>query len=272
MFEHREGHPAPPGAGTASRLPRGHGSLALSITGRDRFRPIARARHRNARLHARQRPDRRCLSIVRVTRHHPVLGLPLVCRAATIVSLYRSHRRDRFRPIARAIDIENGDCARSTAAGPPMFEHREGHPAPSGAGTASRLSSRTTIVSVYRSHRRGRFRDDARHRNRQLCALDWRPDRRCLMEHREAHPAPPGAGTASRLPRGHDRLALSLTVRRDRPFSTRTGRYIDIEMGLRARLRPDRRCVSIVRATRHHPVLAQPLACRAFTVVSLHRS
>ena len=32
MFEHREGHPAPPGAGTASRLPRGHGSLALSIT------------------------------------------------------------------------------------------------------------------------------------------------------------------------------------------------------------------------------------------------
>ena len=97
MFEHREGHPAPPGAGTASRLPRGHGSLALSITGRDRFRPIARARHRNARLHARQRPDRRCLSIVRVTRHHPVLGLPLVCRAATIVSLYRSHRRDRFR-------------------------------------------------------------------------------------------------------------------------------------------------------------------------------
>ena len=73
MFEHREGHPAPPGAGTASRLPRGHGSLALSITGRDRFRPIARARHRNARLHARQRPDRRCLSIVRVTRHHPVL-------------------------------------------------------------------------------------------------------------------------------------------------------------------------------------------------------
>ena len=106
-----------------------------------------------------------------------------------------------------------------------MFEHREGHPAPSGAGTASRLSSRTTIVSVYRSHRRGRFRDDARHRNRQLCALDWRPDRRCLMEHREAHPAPPGAGTASRLPRGHDRLALSLTVRRDRPFSTRTGRY-----------------------------------------------
>ena len=121
-------------------MPHGHGSLALSITGRDRFRPIARARHRNARLHARQRPDRRCLSIVRVTRHHPVLGLPLVCRAATIVSLYRSHRRDRFRPIARAIDIEIGDCARSTAAGPPMFEHREGHPAPSGAGTASRLS------------------------------------------------------------------------------------------------------------------------------------
>ena len=32
MFEHRQGHLAPPGAGTASRLPRGHGSLALSIT------------------------------------------------------------------------------------------------------------------------------------------------------------------------------------------------------------------------------------------------
>ena len=27
MCEHCEGHPAPPGAGTASRLPRGHGSL-----------------------------------------------------------------------------------------------------------------------------------------------------------------------------------------------------------------------------------------------------
>jgi hypothetical protein len=32
MFEHREGHPAPSGAGTASRLSRGHVSLALSIT------------------------------------------------------------------------------------------------------------------------------------------------------------------------------------------------------------------------------------------------
>ena len=32
MFEHRGGHPAPPGARTASRLPHSHGSLALSIT------------------------------------------------------------------------------------------------------------------------------------------------------------------------------------------------------------------------------------------------
>ena len=31
MFEHREGRPAPPGAGTASRVPHGRGSLALSI-------------------------------------------------------------------------------------------------------------------------------------------------------------------------------------------------------------------------------------------------
>ena len=30
MIEHRHGHPEPSGAGTASRLPRGHGSLALS--------------------------------------------------------------------------------------------------------------------------------------------------------------------------------------------------------------------------------------------------
>jgi hypothetical protein len=40
------------------------------------------------RLRARLRPGRRCLSIVRVTRHHPVLGRSLVCRAATVVSLY----------------------------------------------------------------------------------------------------------------------------------------------------------------------------------------
>jgi hypothetical protein len=32
MFEHRGGHPATPDAGEASRLPRDHGSLALSIT------------------------------------------------------------------------------------------------------------------------------------------------------------------------------------------------------------------------------------------------
>jgi hypothetical protein len=71
---------------------------------------------------------------VRVTRHHPVLGQPLVCRAATVVSLYRSQTRPRF----DELDIEIA-TARSTAAGPPMFEHREGHPAPPGAGTASRL-------------------------------------------------------------------------------------------------------------------------------------
>ena len=45
------------------------------------------------RLRARLRPVHRCLSIVRVTRHRPVLGQPLVCRAATIVSLYRSQAR-----------------------------------------------------------------------------------------------------------------------------------------------------------------------------------
>ena len=43
--------------------------------------------------HARQRLDRRCLSIVRVTRHHAVVGQPLVCRAAAVVSLYRYRSR-----------------------------------------------------------------------------------------------------------------------------------------------------------------------------------
>ena len=70
-----------------------------------------------------------------VTRHRPVLGQPLVCRAATVVSLYRSLTDAA---VLNELDIEIATAC-STAAGPPMFEHREGHPAPPGAGIASRL-------------------------------------------------------------------------------------------------------------------------------------
>ena len=58
-------------------------------------------RHRNATVRARLRPDRRCLSIVGGTRHHPVLGQPLVCRAATLVvapSFDHGHASQPARP------------------------------------------------------------------------------------------------------------------------------------------------------------------------------
>ena len=64
--------------------------------------------------------------------HHPVLGQPLVCRMAAVVSLYRSSQTASVFD-GGYIKTPKCDCARSTAAGPPTFEHREGHPAPPGA-------------------------------------------------------------------------------------------------------------------------------------------
>ena len=49
-----------------------------------------RPRHRNVRLRAQTRPVYRCLSILRVTRHHPLVGQPLACRSGAVVSLHRS--------------------------------------------------------------------------------------------------------------------------------------------------------------------------------------
>ena len=101
-----------------------------------------------------------------------------------------------------------------------MFEHREGHPLPPDAGTAARLSRGHNSPAL--SLTDANVFDDARHRNATARSTAAGPP---MFEHRDGHAAPAGAGTASRLPRGHDRLALSLTVRRDRPFLTRTGRY-----------------------------------------------
>ena len=91
-----------------------------------------------------------------------------------------------------------------------MFEHREGHPAPPGAGTASRLPRGHGSLALYRSitDGRDRFRRRYRHRNATVPSTAAGPP---MFEHREGHPAPPGAGTASSLPRGHGSLALSIT-------------------------------------------------------------
>ena len=102
MFEHHEGHPAPPGAGIASRLPRRHSSLALPITDG----AFSRLVNNEMRLRARLRPGRRCLSIVRVTRHHPVLGRSLVCRAATVVLLYTLLITHTGATVSRLVNIE----------------------------------------------------------------------------------------------------------------------------------------------------------------------
>ena len=106
--------------------------------------------------------------------------------------------------------------ARSTAAGPLMFEHRGGHPAPPDPGTASRLprdhgSLALSITDALPLGLLSRARTHAHTWNRIATARS----RRCgrpgtpMIEHRHGHPEPSGAGTASRLPRGHGSLALS---------------------------------------------------------------
>ena len=87
-----------------------------------------------------------------------------------------------------------------------MFEHRQGHLAPPGAGTASRLPRGHGSLAL--SITDATVSDDARHRNATVPSSAAGPP---MFEHREGHPAPPGAGTASRLPRGHGSLALSIT-------------------------------------------------------------
>jgi hypothetical protein len=87
----------------------------------------ARAETLKCDLRARLRPDRRCLSIVGATRHRPVLGQPLVCRTATVVSLYRSRTR-QFTTSVRAIldciwtvhDVDNPSAPTRSSA----FRHR----------------------------------------------------------------------------------------------------------------------------------------------------
>ena len=154
--------------------------------------------------HTPLRPDRRCLSIVRVTWHRPVLGQPLVCRAATVVSLYRSQTR----PFPTTLDIEMRLCPR------------------------------------------------------------LRPDRRCLSIVRVTRRRPVlGQPLVCRAA-----TVVSLYIDRSQTDATVFDDAIDIEMRLCPRLRPDRRCLSIVRVTRHRPVLGQPLVCRAATVVSHYRS
>ena len=114
-----------------------------------------RPRHRNVRLRAQTRPVYRCLSILRVTRHHVLVGQPLACRSGAVVSLHRSTIAFR----------EPRPTARTRSTGP-------------------------------------------RHRNVRLRAQAW----------------------------------------------------------------PVYRCLSIVRATQHHPLVGQPLVCRSGAVVSLHHS
>ena len=109
------------------------------------------------------------MSIVRVTQHHPVLGQPLVCRAATVVSLYPSQTASVFD--GGYIKTPKCDCARSTAAKPPTFEHREGHPVAPGAGTASRVPHGHGSLAL--SITDGvRFRRLYKNIEMRLCALD----------------------------------------------------------------------------------------------------
>ena len=102
------------------------------LTGEHTYSPRAPAIERDAEtlkcdLRARLRPDRRCLSIVGATRHRPVLGQPLVCRTATVVSLYRSRTR-QFTTSVRAIldciwtvhDVDNPSAPTRSSA----FRHR----------------------------------------------------------------------------------------------------------------------------------------------------
>jgi hypothetical protein len=144
MFEHREGHPTPPGAGTVSRLPRGHGSLALySIDHTHRCDRFAARKHRNATTrstaagppmfeHREGHPAPPGAGTAsRSPRGHGSLALPI-----TIATVWDDARH-------------RNATARSTAARPPMFEHREGHSAPPGAGTASRSPRSHGSLALY---------------------------------------------------------------------------------------------------------------------------
>ena len=114
-------------------------------------RPTARTRstgprHRNVRLRAQAWPVYRCLSIVRPTQHHPLVGQPLVCRSGASRLAPSQHNHNHFlraqcthRTCPRGCPSKCAP-ARSSAAGVPIFEHREGHPASPAGGTASRVS------------------------------------------------------------------------------------------------------------------------------------
>ena len=123
-------------------------------------RPTARTRstgprHRNVRLRAQAWPVYRCLSIVRPTQHHPLVGQPLVCRSGASRLAPSQHNHNHFlraqcthRTCPRGCPSKCAP-ARSSAAGVPIFEHREGHPASPAGGTASRVSIGCSRLAPY---------------------------------------------------------------------------------------------------------------------------
>ena len=161
------------------------------------------------------------MSILRVTRHHVLVGQPLACRSGAVVSLHRSTIAFR----------EPRPTARTRSTGP-------------------------------------------RHRNVRLRAQAW-PVYRCLSIVRatQHHPlvGQPLVCRSGAVVSLH-RSTIIITFCEHSAHTARVRGAAHRNVRLRAQARPVYRYLSIVRATQHHPLVGQPLVCRSGAVVSLHCS
>ena len=145
-------------------------------------------------LRARLRPDRRCLSIVGATRHRPVLGQPLVCRTATVVSLYRSRTR-QFTTSVRAIldciwtvhDVDNPSAPTRSSA----FRHRVEGSLPRKA-TSPNLNSKRKPEQSGPEQQRSRFlcqKEQGFFLAKGICQLSMREFRHKLVSQLSSYSA-----------------------------------------------------------------------------------
>ena len=101
-------------------------------------------------LHAHTRPGSGCLSIVKLSRHHSVVGRSLIHRSepltwprATISVTLGAFLNQLVRPIREHI----WRSTRVGAVGWPVFEHREAVPTPLGGGTIAHSPIRTAHLA-----------------------------------------------------------------------------------------------------------------------------
>ena len=143
-----------------------------------------------------------CLSIVKLSRHHSVVGRSLIHRSepltwpcATISVTLGAFLNQLVRPIRERI----WRSTRVGAVGWPVFEHREAVPTPLGGGTIAHSPIRTAHLAPCHDIRYSRCLpvnqlvrpiQERIWRSTRVGAVGWP-----VFEHREAVPTPLGGGT-----------------------------------------------------------------------------